>query len=69
MEANYYTKIPRLFEQWHTIFIGVVKLVRHMDQIKMDSVALVSDVAYGTFVKTINYLPLFDRFKQILCYV
>lgn len=40
-----------------------------MDQIKMDSVALVSDVAYGTLVKTINYLPLFDRFKQILCYV
>lgn len=40
-----------------------------MDQIKMDSVAPVSDVAYGTHVKTINYLPLFDRFKQILCYV
>lgn len=28
-----------------------------MDQIKMDSVAPVSGVAYGTFVKTINYLP------------
>lgn len=31
----------------------------------MDSVALVSDMAYGTLVKTINYLPLFDRFKRI----
>lgn len=40
-----------------------------MDQIKMDSVAPVSDVAYGTHVKTINYLTWFDRFKQILCYV
>lgn len=40
-----------------------------MDQIKIGSVALVSDVAYGTLVKTIHYLPLFDRFKQILCYV
>lgn len=58
-----------MFEQWHTIFIGVVKLVRHMDQIKMDSVVPVSDVAYGTFVKPINYLPWFDCFKQILCYV